>query len=149
MMVINAKNVHRSNFLMGHAWGADFCYDEMVVTGPNLHGELVAEDQVHAMSRLLSATGGGPPLGSGPSLEQREAGCYQAVFSAEVDGAPLRFVVTGAGDPGYGSTSKIIAETALCLINEPDSPAGGIWTPGAALGQRLMSRLAQTRGTSD
>ena len=34
MAAINTRNVHRSNFLLGHAWGADLVYDEMLLTGP-------------------------------------------------------------------------------------------------------------------
>lgn len=146
MTIINAKNVHRSNRLMGLPWGTDFCYDEMLVMGPNSGGKLAAEGLVEAMKQLLSVKAGEQPPGTGPTREQREAGSYQAIFSAKVDGTPLRFAVTGAGDPGYGSTSKMIAETALCLIDDARTPAGGIWTPGAALGQRLMIRLAQYAG---
>jgi short subunit dehydrogenase-like uncharacterized protein len=42
MAAINTRNVHRSNFLLGHAYGADFVYDEMLVTGPGAKGEAFA-----------------------------------------------------------------------------------------------------------
>ncbi len=52
----------------------------------------------------------------------------------------------GDRDPGYGSTSKMIAECAICLVREGKDVAGGIWTPGAALGDRLIKRLAGNAG---
>ncbi|MEL7046919.1 MAG: saccharopine dehydrogenase NADP-binding domain-containing protein, partial [Pseudomonadota bacterium] len=43
MATINSKNVHRSNALMGHPYGEDFRYDEMMLTGPGEQGKAVAE----------------------------------------------------------------------------------------------------------
>jgi short subunit dehydrogenase-like uncharacterized protein len=54
--------------------------------------------------------------------------------------------VTGDKDPGYGSTSKIIAEAALCLIDDCPETPGGIWTPAAALGDALIPRLVERAG---
>jgi len=31
MAPVNTKNVHRTNFLLGHPYGTDFVYDEMMV----------------------------------------------------------------------------------------------------------------------
>jgi short subunit dehydrogenase-like uncharacterized protein len=55
-------------------------------------------------------------------------------------------VVKGDRDPGYGSTCKLISESALCLRHDLDRQAtpGGVWPPGAAMGPRLIQRL-QTR----
>ena len=50
-------------------------------------------------------------------------------------------------DPGYGSTSKMLAEAAICLVRAPDV-AGGVWTPGAALQGRLVERLQAHAGLS-
>jgi short subunit dehydrogenase-like uncharacterized protein len=57
----------------------------------------------------------------------------------------VRASVKGDKDPGYGSTSKMIAETALCLVDTPDV-AGGVWTPGAALRGKLVERLQAQAG---
>jgi short subunit dehydrogenase-like uncharacterized protein len=56
--------------------------------------------------------------------------------------------VKGDKDPGYGSTSKMIAESALCLARDVgrDETAGGVWTPGAALGRKLIARLEAHAG---
>ena len=61
------------------------------------------------------------------------------------DGRQVRVSVKGDMDPGYGSTSKMLAEAAICLVRAPDVP-GGIWTPGAALQGRLVDRLQQHAG---
>ena len=55
-------------------------------------------------------------------------------------------IVTGDRDPGYGSTSKMVAETALCLLDHPDGTGGGMWTPGAMLGEKLTERLVGHAG---
>jgi ribonuclease PH len=61
-------------------------------------------------------------------------------------GRSLRAVVTGDRDPGYGSTSKMIAEAALCLLDDGLATAGGIWTPASAMGAALVARLAANAG---
>ncbi|TCS07500.1 saccharopine dehydrogenase NADP-binding domain-containing protein [Caulobacter sp. BK020] len=144
MAAINTRNVHRSNWLMGQPYGADFVYDEMFLTGPGEAGEAAAK-AVAAGNAAMGAEGG-PKPGEGPSLAEREAGFYDLLFVALApDGRQARAGVKGDKDPGYGSTSKMIAETALCLIDTPDL-AGGVWTPGAALRGKLVERLRETAG---
>jgi short subunit dehydrogenase-like uncharacterized protein len=136
MAMINTKNVHRSNALQGHAYGTDFVYDEMSVIDPAAPAEFAdmgGED--------------GPKPGEGPSLQERETGFYDLLFiGIDTDGAQVRGSVHGDKDPGYGSTCKLIAETAICLLHKGDDVAGGVWTPGAALGQRLVDRLHAAAG---
>jgi len=144
MAAINTRNVHRSNFLLGHAYGADFVYDEMIVTGPGEKGEAIAN--AIAADRSLGSEGG-PKPGEGPSREEREAGFYDVMFLGETaDGKTLRVGVKGDRDPGYGSTSKMIAEAALCLLSEAATVPGGVWTPAAAMGKPLIARLARNAG---
>ena len=147
MASINTRNVHRSNMLMNFPYGKDFVYDEMVLTGPGEHGEANAKRVVAAVNaERLGATGGLKP-GEGPSKEERENGMYDLLFVAIApDGKQVRAVVRGDRDPGYGSTSKMISECAICLLRDtPDVPAG-IWTPGAAMGHRLIKRLVDHAG---
>ena len=133
MAIINTKNVHRSNLLMGHASGPDFVYDEMVMGAPGAGGP--------GFTDLGSLPGGSPKPGEGPTKAEREAGFYDILFvGIAADGRQVRVSVKGDKDPGYGSTSKMLAETAICLVRAPDVP-GGIWTPGAALQGRLVERL--------
>ena len=144
MADINTRNVHRSNLLLGHAYGADFEYDEMVVAGSGDKGQAVAE--AIAADRSLGAEGG-PHPGEGPSREEREAGHYDLLFIGDDRaGHRLKVSVTGDRDPGYGSTSKMIAEAALCLLDEARGSAGGIWTPAAAMAAPLIARLQANAG---
>ncbi|HVY90166.1 MAG TPA: saccharopine dehydrogenase NADP-binding domain-containing protein, partial [Hyphomonadaceae bacterium] len=160
MASINTKNVHRSNYLLGHAYGKDFVYDEMMLTGDGAKGEKAATSVARAngMQMVLLAF---PPTrailrrfalpkpGEGPTKEQRETGSHDALFIGEgPNGQVLRVSVKGDKDPGYGSTSKMIAESALALVKDvPKSEtAGGIWTPGAAMGAKLIARLEANAG---
>lgn len=160
MATINTKNVHRSNFLLGKAWGADFVYDEMMLTGDGAGGEKRAKaakrngDIQNALlnfapTRALLRKFALPKPGEGPSKEERETGFYEVGFHGETaDGRTLRASVKGNKDPGYGSTSKMISESALCLARDVgrDETAGGVWTPGAALGRKLIARLEAHAG---
>src|SRR3546814_13257485 len=83
-------------------------------------------------------------LGEGPSKEERENGFYDILFIGEYpDGTSVRASVQGDRDPGYGSTSKMLAETGIALL--ANKGAGGVWTPGALLGDALIERLTANR----
>jgi short subunit dehydrogenase-like uncharacterized protein len=145
MAPINTRNVHRTNALLGHLYGKDFLYDEMIIAGKGERGEGAAK-AIAASAATLGAQRE-PQPGEGPSREQREAGMYDLLFlGIAADGRQIRAIVTGDRDPGYGSTSKIISEAALCLIGEAAGTPGGIWTPGAAMGDRLIKRLIDHAG---
>lgn len=146
MAAINTRNVHRSNFLLGHAYGADFVYDEMMVTGAGEKGEALAN--AVAADKSLGADDG-PKPGEGPSREERESGFYDVLFiGTDTAGHSLRVGVKGDRDPGYGSTSKMITEAAVCLLQDaPDTP-GGIWTTAPAMGDALIARLKANAGLS-
>lgn len=146
MAAINTRNVHRSNFLLGHAYGADFVYDEMMVTGAGEKGEALAN--AVAADKSLGADDG-PKPGEGPSREERESGFYDVLFIGnDTAGHSLRVGVKGDRDPGYGSTSKMITEAAVCLLQDaPDTP-GGIWTTAPAMGNALIARLKANAGLS-
>ncbi len=93
----------------------------------------------------LVATGGLKP-GAGPTREEREKGFYDILFLGELpDGGRVEAVVTGDRDPGYGSTSKMIAESALCLVRDVQGE-GGTWTPGSLMGPALRKRLTERAG---
>ena len=145
MAPINTRNIHRSNALMGHRYGEDFVYDEMFFAGPGDTGRQRAEIMA-AMAGAMSDQDG-PEPGEGPSSEQRETGGYELlVIGSHANGGEIRARVTGDRDPGAGSTSKIIAEAALCLIEDCPGTPGGIWTPAAALGEMLIPRLIDRAG---
>ena len=145
MATINTRNVHRSNLLMGFPYGKEFVYDEMMLAGPGEKGEAMAKAIVGANASMGGP--GGPKPGEGPSKEERETGMYDILFvGLTPDGKQIRASVKGDRDPGYGSTSKMIGESAVCLVREAKDVAGGIWTPGAALGDRLIKRLTDHAG---
>ncbi len=144
MAAINTKNVHRSNALLGQRYGADFQYDEMMLTGSGEQGKAIA-DIVASSNPLVGDDV--PKPGEGPSKASREAGNYDVLFvGTNNNGDELRASVTGDLDPGYGSTSKMIAESALCLIHDCPELKGGIYTPAPAMGEKLITRLVAHAG---
>ena len=147
MATINTRNVHRSNMLMNFPYGKDFVYDEMVLTGPGEQGEANAKRLVAAVNAERMGAAGGLKPGEGPSKEEQENGLYDLLFVAIApDGRQIRVAVRGDRDPGYGSTSKMISECAVCLLRDTPEVPGGIWTPGAAMGHKLIKRLVDHAG---
>jgi short subunit dehydrogenase-like uncharacterized protein len=145
MALINTRNVHRSNMLMGFPYGREFIYDEMALTGPGEKGEANAKKVMAANSEKTGPNARKP--GEGPSKEEQENGLYDLLYVAIApDGRRVRASVKGDRDPGYGSTSKMISECAICLLRDtPDVPAG-FWTPGAAMQHKLIKRLVDHAG---
>jgi len=138
MAPINTKNVHRTNFLLGHPYGEDFQYDEMMLTSPGEAGKKMAEAAADMMKNPFGAKP--PKPGEGPSKEERENGFYDVLFVADgPNGESLQYGVKGKYDPGYGSTSRMITETAIGLLHSDAD--GGVGTPGAFLGEALVERL--------
>ena len=134
MAGINTKVVHRSNALLDHRYGEHLVYDEMILLGPD-----PGDDS--------GDMGGDPSLqpGEGPAAEEREAGYYDIVFRGEDGGGTVVEVEVAAElDPGYGSTSRIIGEAALCLLDT--TGPGGCTTPAVALGDVLIERLPEHAG---
>ncbi len=162
MATINTKNVHRTNAVLGHPWGKQFEYDERMMTGVGVKGERRAKNLAR-MTRIQTALLDFGPTrallrrfvlakpGEGPDQNARETGRYDLLFIGETAGGQrLRASVSGDRDPGYGSTSKMIAEAALCLVGDPARAlaGGGVWTAGSALGMALVPRLTQYAGLS-
>lgn len=154
MAAINTKNIHRSNALMGYAYGRGFTYDEMQLTGDGEDGKKranAAASQSRTQSAMLSFAPTRallrrfalPKPGEGPSKEERETGFYDIIFLGETaKGEKLTVSVKGDKDPGYGSTSKMISEAAICLSDTSrEQTPGGVWTPAAAMGASLVDRL--------
>ncbi len=140
MAPINTKNVHRTNFLLGHPYGEDFVYDEMMLTSPGEAGKAAANAVAEMMKNPFGAKP--PKPGEGPSKEERENGHYDVLFVADMpDGESLHYGVKGKYDPGYGSTSRMISETGIALLSS--DAEGGIGTPGSFLGEALVDRLQE------
>jgi short subunit dehydrogenase-like uncharacterized protein len=100
-----------------------------------------------------------PAPGEGPSKEARDNGFFivKLVGIGVTNGsgkAPQRLLATvrGQSDPGYGETAKMLSVSAVCLAQDgvPDgASAGGVLTPAAAMGTRLLERLRRVGMTFD
>lgn len=144
MAAINTKNVHRSNYLLAYAYGKDFRYDEMMLTGPGDKGEAIAN---HVANDKSLGDKNGPKPGEGPSKEERENGFYDVLFTGQhANGETYSASVAGYLDPGYGSTSRMISESAICLSQLQDTIAGGFYTSAPAMGNTLIERLQKNAG---
>lgn len=138
MATINTKNIHRSNYLLGHPYGKELVYDEMVF--------LDEADDGHAVDNGFDMSTDLKP-GDGPTPEQRRSGFYELwILGSNTNGQSLNTVVTGDQDPGYGSTAKMVAESAVCLSQIPKTNNGGILTPASAMGRILRERLEDRAG---
>jgi len=151
MAAINSKVVRRSNALASLVYGADFSYDESLLVDNRRSGLLMAVGMSIGMAALAI-----PPLrrliskrlpqpGEGPSVSERENGFFEFFVHAhhptdsEKD---VRICVKGKRDPGYGATSRMLAQAGLSLAFDDLDVEGGIWTPASALGNHLVNRLA-------
>lgn len=139
MAPINTRNIHRSNALLGHAYGEDFTYDEMILTGDGEAGQVLAK-QITEDTSLLGPDA--PKPGEGPSEEELAAGSYDFMYIGyTASGDKMVVSVICNEDPCYGSTSKMISEAAVCLLKDATETAGGIWTSASAMGSLLIARL--------
>lgn len=152
MAGINTKVVRRSNALLDYAYGRDFRYDEAMLMGSGPGGLAKAVATSAGSAAMMGAMGWGPlrraaagrlpQPGDGPSRAKREAGYFDLILrGASAEGHVLHGQVKGDRDPGYGSTSKMLAESAVALARASLEVEGGIWTPASALGEVLLDRL--------
>lgn len=154
MAAINTRVVHRTNALLEAAYGREFRYDEAMMTGKGLKGRATALSIAAAMGGFTVATAIKPTRwllekfvvpapGEGPDRKAQESGFYDLRFMGTTEsGESLRVKVTGQGDPGYGSTSLILAQAAQCLAFDiPRARPGGFWTPASLMGDQLIERL--------
>lgn len=158
MAAINTKIVRRTNALLGYAYGNDFRYSESSITGRGPVGWLKSAVMTAALTLFMLASSFDltrkhlverfvPKPGEGPDREERENGFFNLkLHGATRSGQSLRMTVTGDRDPGYGSTSKMLAESAVCLAMDDLDVAGGFWTPAAAMGEPLAERLRENAG---
>ena len=155
MALINTRVVRRSNALMDDAYGRDFRYDEATLSESSIKAHIAAFGSLAMMGsmgispirKLLQ--GFLPAPGQGPSQEKRENGFYEIHFHGvhpSDRNKDMRAIVSGDMDPGYGSTSKMLAECAVCLVKDGIQIAGGFWTPASAMGDALLDRLQDNAG---
>jgi len=157
MAAINTRVVRRSNALLGFPWGEDFRYDEAVLSPSrsrailsSLAGGIGLATLALGPTRRL-AQRFLPRPGEGPTREQRAAGFYEIYFRGidrDNPGRDTFIMVSGDLDPGYGSTSRMLGEAAVCLAQDEHATGGGFWTPASALGGNYLRRLTEKAGLS-
>ena len=159
MAGINTRIVRRSNALMDFAYGEDFSYTETMPTGPGASGYLMAKAISSTVKSIafMSITALGrsvlgvilPSQGDGPKVDPENPGFYLLQFNGETAvGESMVATVHGDADPGYGSTSKMLAEAGVSLAKDKGSVSGGFWTPSSAMGDALLTRLENNAGLS-
>jgi len=158
MASINTRIVRRSNALLDYAYGEEFRYSEATSTGSGPGGLSKACMMTAGLATFMLACSFSvtrssvvermlPAPGQGPSRQQRENGFFDLrLFGRMKNNEILHVHVSGDRDPGYGSTSKMLSESALCLALDKPETGGGSWTPAAAMGQALMERLTANAG---
>ncbi len=162
MASINTRIVHRSNQLLSYEYGREFKYDEAMWMQDGTKGKLMsyglsvgllgfASAMMFKPSRELLSKHVLPKSGSGPSKSEQENGFFDIrFFGTTTKQDTISTKVTGDRDPGYGSTSRMLTQSALCLAQDisQDEVAGGFWTPASAMGDKLMQRLEDHAGLS-
>ena len=155
MAATNTRVVFRTHALLGHPWGDDFTYGEVMMMGDGFGGRAKAFGMSGALGGFMGAAAVGPVRklmgkvlpepGEGPTEEAQENGFYDLRFhGTTAAGDEIMTKVTGDRDPGYGSTSKILAEAATTLL--ASDAKGGFWTPATALGEPYLDALVEHAG---
>jgi len=160
MAGINTRVVRRSHALLGYPYGREFRYHDATISGAGFTGRLRAMLMSTSLTLFLFASAFSftrrnivqrllPKPGEGPSRHQRENGYFNLLLLGKrPGGALMRVRIKGDRDPGYGSTSKMLAESAVCLAVDEALTGGGFWTPSTAMGEDLMTRLTGSAGLS-
>ena len=159
MAAINSRVIHRSNALSGNSYGTDFLYEEAVLIGKGKIGKwkshcvniglaMIMAGLIIPPTRWLLQNYILPKPGEGPSKEEQLSGEYELLFTGTTpDGTKVKCRITGDQDPGYGSTAKMLAQSAICLAKDvPKNTKGGFWTPATIMGDKLTKRLITHAG---
>ena len=153
----NTKIVRRSHALQEFPYGEDFEYSEVMGFPKGGKGFWMATKITVGLGILMAAMTSSrwvrhqiwkrlPQPGEGPSEKQRTNGYFTIHFFAEVEGRVYETIVADNCDPGYASTSKMLAESCLALVQNRDQlpSEGGVLTPATAFGPVLTERLKKS-----
>jgi len=158
MAPTNSAVVLRSHALLGQPWGREFTYGETMMTGDGISGGAAAWGMTAGLAVFAGAASFGPTRkllgkvipkpGNGPSEAKQQAGYFDLRFVGRTaSGQEIRTKVTGDADPGYGSTAKMLGESAAAFLDlDPADVGGGFWTPASAFGDALIERLEAHAG---
>ncbi|MDA9357197.1 saccharopine dehydrogenase NADP-binding domain-containing protein [Flavobacteriaceae bacterium] len=156
MATINTKVVRRSNALSNFSYGTKFRYSEATLAGKGIKGKIkgylsaiplifVGARPNSILKKIANAIL--PSPGQGPSKNQREDGYYNLKFYIKTEDNTEKIArVIGDMDPGYGSTSKMLAESAICLAKDNLPEKSGVLTPSTSMGDFLLKRLQDKAG---
>ncbi|MEV7083288.1 saccharopine dehydrogenase NADP-binding domain-containing protein [Streptomyces sp. NPDC093516] len=144
MPTIDPQIVRRSAAALPR-YGPDFRYRQYAAVrrlpvaagGVAALGALVAAAQVPPARRWLTDRLG---PGDGPDPQRRARSWFSVRFVGEGGGRRVYSEVSG-GDPGYGETAKMLAESALCLAFDELPHTAGQVTTAVAMGDALVERL--------
>lgn len=158
MAGVNTKVVRRSHALAGYPYGKDFLYDESVATGRGIGGWFKGTLMTLGLGSIVFLASYSPTRrllqkfvlpkpGEGPDRKLQQDGFFNLMqIGVLPDGTQIRGRITGDQDPGYGSTSKMLSESAVCLAKDEHDCGGGVWTPAAAVARPLIKRLRDKAG---
>ena len=158
MAGINTKIVRRSNALSNFIYGKDFRYEEAMIAGKGISGfwkailavfplVMIGLNPNSFLKKIVDSFM--PKPGEGPGIEKRKNGFYNLRFYITLNDNRRAFAkVIGDSDPGYGSTSKMLAESAICLALDKLSDNYGVITPSSGMGDKLLNRLKENAGLS-
>jgi short subunit dehydrogenase-like uncharacterized protein len=158
MAGVNTKIVRRSHALAGYPYGKDFRYDEAVLTGRGISGWLKGALMIAGLGTLVLFASFSPTRnflqrhvlskpGEGPDRDLQQSGFFNLTQIGKLpDGKIIRGKITGDQDPGYGSSSKMLSECAVCLAKDELEAKGGVGTPAAVMAKPLLKRLQENAG---
>ena len=156
MAGINTKIVRRSNALSNFQYGKEFTYEEATIAGKGISGfwkailalfplAMIGINPNSFLKKIVNSFM--PKPGEGPGIEKRKNGFYNLRFYITIDDKKKAFAkVIGDSDPGYSSTSKMLAESALCLAFDELPENYGVVTPSFSMGDKLLNRLNENAG---
>ena len=156
MAGINTKIVRRSNALLNYKYGNSFLYSEAVLVGNGILGKIIGYLSLIPILMAIQKKGSVikkivdlfvPKAGEGPSKKERENGFFSLKFFFGNNRQRYLAKVTGDMDPGYGSTSKMLAECAICLaLDDTLNENYGVITPSVAFEENILERLQNNAG---
>jgi short subunit dehydrogenase-like uncharacterized protein len=162
MAPINTRVVRRSNALQQWAYGRRFRYREVMAFGDGVGGRLRALGLAGGLGAVVAGLAIPPARlvldrvlpdpGEGPREKLVRGGYYDIEIHAHTpSGERWMCHVAAQGDPGYGATSVILGESALCLALDGErlAPRAGVLTPATAMGAIVADRLRAAGQTFD
>ncbi|MBU2880700.1 saccharopine dehydrogenase NADP-binding domain-containing protein [Psychrosphaera sp. B3R10] len=159
MASINTKVVHRTHYLMQFKWGKSFLYDESMFMGTGIKGLIKSTMTTFGLAGFMLMASFGPTRqilksfmlpkpGEGPNDDVIKAGFFNVRLIGKMkSGKRVELTVFGKGDPGYGSTCKMITEISMELLETSRVDSGtGFLTPASALKSEGLKRLEEKAG---